>query len=310
MNSKQAGIYLIVSKINGKRYIGSSVRICVRWSEHISDLRLNKHHSPLLQRHYNKYGEDDLVFSVLEVVDRAELSLNDFRQLLLDKEQIYLNNWDECHFNCSPIAGSKLGYKNPKAKYYVYSKSQKLYIVNYRVCEVVKRFSSFYTEEEAKTQVEYIKSLTEQQLIDYQLECSINGNRQNRNNRNNRNLGQKKQGAKNYRFDKRVNKYVTQYTVLGKSLEFSYHITEEEAIKQVEYLRTLSNDELLKYKEECLVKPSRNPKNVKFYSWDKKSNKYIVRISVNGVKTYYGSYATEQEAIDKVNELKQELVIK
>lgn len=307
MNSKQAGIYLIVSKINGKRYIGSSVRICVRWSEHKSDLRLNRHHSPLLQRHYNKYGEDDLVFSVLEVVDRGELSLNDFKQLLLDKEQIYLNNWDECHFNCSPIAGSKLGYKHPNAKHYTYSKYHNLYIVTYKVGEIIKRFSSFYTEEEAKAQVEYIKSLTEQQLIDYQLECSARGNKRNRNNRN---FGQKKQGAKNYRFDKRVNKYVTYYTVLGRSLEFSYHIAEEEAIKQIEYLKTLTNDELLKYKEECLVKPSRDPKNVKFYSWDKRSNKYSVQFTINGVKTYYGSYSTEQEAIDKVNELKQELGIK
>lgn len=306
MNSKQAGIYLIVSKINGKRYIGSSVRICVRWSEHKSDLRLNRHHSPLLQRHYNKYGEDDLVFSVLEVVDRGELSLNDFKQLLLDKEQIYLNNWDECHFNCSHIAGSNLGYKNPKAKYYTYCKSSNLYRVNYKVDEIkIQRF--FHTEEEAKAEVEYIKSLTEQQLIDYQLECLAKYKEPYKNNRN---FGQKKQGAKNYRFDKRANKYVTQYSVLGKQLEFSYHIAEETAIREVEYLKTLTNDELLKYKEECLVKPSRKQNNVKFYSWDKKSNKYSVRFSVNGVKTYYGCYTTEEEAIDKVNELKQELGIK
>ena len=307
MNSKQAGIYLIVSKINGKRYIGSSVRICVRWSEHKSDLRLNRHHSPLLQRHYNKYGEDDLVFSVLEVIDRGELSLNDFKQLLLDKEQIYLNNWEECHFNCSPIAGSKLGYKHPKAKYYTYCKSKKLYIINYKIDEVTKIYGSFHTEEEAKTEVEYIKSLTEEQLIDYQLECSVNGNKRYKNNRN---LGQKKQGAKNYTFDKRANKYITYYTVLGKSLQFSSHITEEAAIREVEYLKTLTNNELLKYKEECLIKSPCRPRNAKFYCWDKTYNKYSVQFKINGVKKHYGYYTTEQEAINRVNELKQELEIK
>lgn len=149
--------------------------------------------------------------------------------------------------------------------------------------------------------------MTEQQLIDYQLECSA---KRNKRYKNNKNLGQKRNGAKNYKFDKRVNKYVTQYNVLGKQLEFSYHITEQEAIKQVEYLKTLTNEELIKYKEECLVKPSRDPKNVKFYYWNKRSNKYSVQFTIKGVKTYYGSYATEQEAIDKVNELKQELGIK
>jgi hypothetical protein len=36
MNSKQAGIYSITSKVNGKRYVGSAVRICSRLSKHLS----------------------------------------------------------------------------------------------------------------------------------------------------------------------------------------------------------------------------------------------------------------------------------
>jgi group I intron endonuclease len=304
MNSKSAGIYSITSKVNGKRYVGSSIRICKRWKEHLNKLRANKHHSPMLQNHYNKYGEQDLYLSVLEVVERGGLSLEAFKQLLLDQEQTYLNNWDSCQFNCLPTAGSTLNYKFKGAKYYSYSSYHNLYKITYKIGGVTKSFGSCYTEEEAKTEVEYIKSLTEQQLIEYQLECSARPIKQDRR------IGLKRGGAKYYHFDKKANKYVVTYNVLGKHLQFSCHITEEEAIKEVEYLRTLTDDELLKYKKECVAKPKCRPRNAKFYSWDKKSNKYSVQFKINGIKKHYGYFATEQEAIDKVKELKQELDIK
>lgn len=96
------GIYKIQSKSKPKRvYIGSAVDIQHRWDRHLSDLRLNKHHSIKFQRHYNKYGESDLVFIIVELC---------FPEFLTAREQYYINKLKP-YFNICKIAGSSLGRK-------------------------------------------------------------------------------------------------------------------------------------------------------------------------------------------------------
>lgn len=51
-----AGIYMIVNKVNGKRYVGSSRNCHRRKSEHLSRLRRNAHINSKLQAAWNKYG--------------------------------------------------------------------------------------------------------------------------------------------------------------------------------------------------------------------------------------------------------------
>ena len=99
------GIYKIQSITHPERYyIGSAVNIDVRWRKHKSDLVLNKHHSPHLQRHYNKYGIEDLQFSII---------LNDCQKNdLTTIENTFLKPLP--YFNCSPTAGSNLGFKQSK----------------------------------------------------------------------------------------------------------------------------------------------------------------------------------------------------
>ncbi len=71
---KLSGIYQIQSKIKPERcYIGSAIHISNRWTKHLSELRLNRHHSRKLQLHYNKYGESDLQFSVLLGCEKEDL---------------------------------------------------------------------------------------------------------------------------------------------------------------------------------------------------------------------------------------------
>jgi len=63
------GIYQIVCKTTGKRYIGSAASrrgFEYRWRTHRNSLSSGKHSSPHLQSAWNKYGADDFYFSVIE----------------------------------------------------------------------------------------------------------------------------------------------------------------------------------------------------------------------------------------------------
>lgn len=97
-----SGIYMIRSISKSDRfYVGSSIDVHQRWSEHKSSLARGYHSSSKLQNHYNKYGEDDLSYVLLETCEDWELLL---------REQYYLDNFKP-FFNNSKIAGSRLGMR-------------------------------------------------------------------------------------------------------------------------------------------------------------------------------------------------------
>jgi group I intron endonuclease len=62
---KYGGVYEITNNVNGKRYVGSSVNIKKRWSQHKCMLRRGNHRNPYLQNAYNKYGADAFRYSIL-----------------------------------------------------------------------------------------------------------------------------------------------------------------------------------------------------------------------------------------------------
>lgn len=68
------GIYSIKNKINNKIYIGQSHDIESRWYHHKSDLRSNIHHNKHLQSAWNKYGEDNFDFSIIEECSISDLN--------------------------------------------------------------------------------------------------------------------------------------------------------------------------------------------------------------------------------------------
>lgn len=112
---KVSAIYIIKSIINSKRvYIGSAVNVAHRWECHLSDLRLNKHHSKKLQRHYNKYGLADLNFSILLGCDKEDL---------VKTEQYFLDTYKP-YFNVHISARSPLGLKRSKEACNNMSKAQ------------------------------------------------------------------------------------------------------------------------------------------------------------------------------------------
>jgi len=96
-----SGIYAITSP-NGKQYVGSAKSLRHRWSTHRILLRRGVHHSPYLQNAFNKYGEDNMVFSVLLFCDPINLIM--YEQIAMDTMQPA--------YNILRHAGSPLGTKH------------------------------------------------------------------------------------------------------------------------------------------------------------------------------------------------------
>lgn len=104
---KKIGVYTITNLVNGKSYIGSSIDINGRWWGHLNGLRKGKHHNMLLQRAWNKYGEDSFEFKVIEVCSSEELAVRE--QFWLDKLEVYNSHKG---YNLAPsVEHTTRGYK-------------------------------------------------------------------------------------------------------------------------------------------------------------------------------------------------------
>jgi group I intron endonuclease len=100
-----SGVYAIVNKANGHRYVGSSADIERRWQKHVSLLETNKHHNLHLQHAWNKYGKDNFDFVLLFECTSDSL---------LDHEQDYINKIMP-EYNICVTAGSRLGIPHSEA---------------------------------------------------------------------------------------------------------------------------------------------------------------------------------------------------
>jgi group I intron endonuclease len=115
-------IYAIINNITGNQYIGSSKNSYVRKKTHFNLLRRGAHHSIVLQRAFDKHGEDKFKFVVVEEVD-ANIDL-------IEREQWWLDNAN-CSYNITKQAlpgknrilteetrakmrAAKLGVKHPE----------------------------------------------------------------------------------------------------------------------------------------------------------------------------------------------------
>jgi group I intron endonuclease len=104
----QTGIYAIVHKESGKKYIGSAAQSFIkRWKLHKSELKRNKHHCFYLQNAWNKYSESAFDFIILESIPIEEWIDKEY---LTDIEQLYLDAYRP-EYNVCPLASSRLGSK-------------------------------------------------------------------------------------------------------------------------------------------------------------------------------------------------------
>jgi len=108
------GIYEIKNKINGKKYIGSSIDLEKRIYHHKNVLKNNKHKNSHLQYAWNKYGEENFEFNILEYCDDKILELE---QKYIDEEDfenlynINLLATGGCQFSQEAIDKRKLTMK-------------------------------------------------------------------------------------------------------------------------------------------------------------------------------------------------------
>lgn len=66
MKNHKSGIYIITNTITGKVYIGQSKSLTIRWRQHKSKLKANKHPNQHLQYAYNQYGLEAFKYEILE----------------------------------------------------------------------------------------------------------------------------------------------------------------------------------------------------------------------------------------------------
>ena len=97
------GIYRIKNLKNKKCYYGSSKNIEKRWRTHSNNLKNGKHHNIHLQRSWDKYGEDNFVFELVEECNET---------ILLELEQKYLDLNPEFNIGIKSSGGDNLT-KNP-----------------------------------------------------------------------------------------------------------------------------------------------------------------------------------------------------
>lgn len=96
--------------------MGSSVDFSFRKWCHFNDLKLNKHHSPILQNSYNKHGKENFKFEILEKFSNSEN--------LISREQFYIDTLKP-RYNISLVAGSPLGVKHSEQARLNMSKAHK-----------------------------------------------------------------------------------------------------------------------------------------------------------------------------------------
>lgn len=99
-----SGIYKITNTVNDKCYIGSAVNIKSRFTTHKSFLRQSKHPNLHLRSAWNKYGEENFKFEIIELC---------IKDMLLDREQFWIDLYNsyELGYNKRKDVNSNLGIK-------------------------------------------------------------------------------------------------------------------------------------------------------------------------------------------------------
>lgn len=104
-NLNVCGVYILTNLINGKRYIGSSKNIGQRLWKHRSLLRHNKHENQHLQNAWNKYGENNFIYGIVEICKPEQQFI---------KEQYYIDNYKPEYNICLKVNNQEISEESKK----------------------------------------------------------------------------------------------------------------------------------------------------------------------------------------------------
>ena len=136
--SMNTGVYRIRNIINGNCYIGScshKTGFKHRWRTHINSLNKNKHHSIILQNAWNKYGESNFIFEILETCIPSNCII---------REQYYLDTFHP-KYNVDMCAQSRLGRPHSdqtKLKISVKNKGKQFFLGKHHSPETKQKMSA------------------------------------------------------------------------------------------------------------------------------------------------------------------------
>lgn len=107
-----------------------------RKNTHLFDLRRNIHGNSYLQNSWNKYGEDDFVFEIIEIIDNHDE--------LAEREQFYIDSLNTCN--------RKIGYniRNKTTRRYLTEDGRRRLSEATRKARLGKSYIDLYGEERAK----------------------------------------------------------------------------------------------------------------------------------------------------------------
>ena len=125
----KCGIYILLNKSNGKKYVGLSKDINKRWIAHKSKLRLDKHKNKHLQRTYNQGVRFEYI--ILELCDESKLYEREkYWGKLYDVVKLGYNMMP-CGIENPILKGSESPNYNHNKRYWFHKDYDTEYLTNY-----------------------------------------------------------------------------------------------------------------------------------------------------------------------------------
>lgn len=171
-NDALCGIYKIVNNINGKVYVGQSINIKARWKDHINSLNRQDSSCTLLQRAWNKYGQESFSFEILELC--SEDMLDEVEIKYIEICDSHNNGYNiepggNQHKHLTDETKRKIGDANRGRRH---SEDAKKKMSELRSGENNAMYGKYHSEESKKKMSDAKRGKPGRTQTDYQKECA------------------------------------------------------------------------------------------------------------------------------------------